>query len=85
MLFDGFLRKRIDELSYLTDSPIPDSINSKRATVFDFQLKFDSYETIKEKQQLNPDYAVSLQWVPWGEIELQKVNMDQLMLGGRTD
>ncbi|CAL6082691.1 Dynein_heavy chain [Hexamita inflata] len=81
--FDSWLRRRMNELTYLHDNPIPDQINGKRATIFDFQLKMDSYEVIKEKQLQSNDYVVNLAWVQWGEAELEKINFDSLM--GITD
>ena len=47
--FDTWLRKRANDLTYLHDAPIPDTIEGVRATVFDFELKYDPYESIKEK------------------------------------
>lgn len=50
-LYDKWLRQKINELTYLQEQPFPEEINGKPATIFDFQLVYDSYEFIKEKQQ----------------------------------
>ena len=66
-LFDAWLRAKISDLTYLSDVPIPEEINGSPATIFDFQLKYDSYDVIKEKQQQTNDYSCDVQWVPWGQ------------------
>lgn len=84
-IFDAWLRAKINDLTYLSDVPIPEEINGNPATIFDFQLKYDSYDVIKEKQQQTNDYSCDVQWVPWGQVELTKVNFDQLICEGRAD
>ena len=79
------IRRDGERRDKLPGVPIPEEINGNPATIFDFQLKYDSYDVIKEKQQQTNDYSCDVQWVPWGQVELTKVNFDQLICEGRAD
>lgn len=76
--FSTWLRKKIDDMTYLSDLPIPDNVEGKSASVFDFCLEYDSYDIIKEKQNSETieGSKIKINWIPWGSNVLNNINME---------